>query len=121
MFNKFLDDYALIDLGYSSYVYTWNNICMGKVNIQIRLDRGLANSTWRLMFPKAEITHLTAISSDHRPLLLHITSQEILCTEPFKFEKMWIMDESSSLWYKNLGGRCQLVLLCSNLQQNEVY
>lgn len=34
------------------------------------LDRGIASMEWRIKYPKASITHLGAVRSDHNPLLL---------------------------------------------------
>lgn len=45
MFCDFVFDYALIDLGFSGYCFTWNNKTSGRRNIQIWLDHGLANSS----------------------------------------------------------------------------
>lgn len=51
-------------------VFTWNNKRAGRENIQIRLDRGIVNASWKFLFPTVSISHLMAVAFDHRPLLL---------------------------------------------------
>lgn len=40
--------------------------------MQEQIDKGFANPSWRLHFHSATITHLQALNSDHRPLLLNL-------------------------------------------------
>lgn len=89
-FRRMIDDNGLIDLGFDGYAYTWNNRRGGLANIQERLDRGFANAQWKLQFPNAYISHLTAHSSDHKPLLINMSSSHDNLPRPFKFESMWI-------------------------------
>lgn len=70
-FCKFIDDNGLIDLDFQGYAYTLNNKWTGKANIQEHLDCGFANTSWRILFPKATVTHLSTLHLDHRPILLH--------------------------------------------------
>jgi hypothetical protein len=59
--NNFLDfvqSNGLIDLGYSSNPFTWNNKRQGRENLRERLDSGLSNKDWVLLFPNAQISHL---------------------------------------------------------------
>lgn len=88
-FRQFLDDAALIDLGYEGPRFTWNNRRSGKANIQERLDRGFANDAWKLLFNHASITHLTAFNSNHRPILLQTDPPRCSLPKPFKFETFW--------------------------------
>lgn len=88
--RKFIDDNGLIDLGFKGYAYTWTNRRMGNTNIQERLDRGFANSPWRILFPEATVTHLSALQSDHRPILLHTSPPSTSKPKPFRFEAMWV-------------------------------
>lgn len=66
-----MNDTELIDLGFSGKPFTWNNRRLDLENIQEPLGRGIANDQWPLLFPQASVSHLTALSSDHTPLLLH--------------------------------------------------
>ncbi|KAL5788182.1 hypothetical protein ACOSP7_005131 [Xanthoceras sorbifolium] len=51
-------DKAISDLGFSGDSMTWNNKRRGVGNVQERLDRFLANSQWKLMFPRFSIENL---------------------------------------------------------------
>lgn len=89
-----LNNLHLIDLGFHGHPFTWSNKRNGLANIQQRLDRGVANSDWCTLFPKASIFHLPAIGSDHSPLILNSNTNANGGPKPFKFEAMWLDDDS---------------------------
>ena len=60
-----------------------------------RLDRGLCNDDWHRLFPKAGIRHLMALNLDHNPILLDTHLELHKGIKPFRFEAMWVRDESS--------------------------
>ena len=72
--NNFLKElvfeFGAIDLGYSGNAFTWARGKWGSAAIKRRLDRTIANISWRLAFPDATVTHLGAINSYHKPILL---------------------------------------------------
>lgn len=90
----FMDQNALADLGYSSPKFTWSNKRLGRGEIRKRMDRGIANSQWTLLFPHAKIIHLLVNSSDHAPLLLN-TSWSENSPKPFKSEESWARELGS--------------------------
>lgn len=55
----------------------------------------MVNGELGTLFSVGRVTHLTAISFDHRPLLLETTSTDPGSPKPFKFESMWIKDGDS--------------------------
>uniref|UniRef100_A0A803QB76 Reverse transcriptase domain-containing protein n=1 Tax=Cannabis sativa TaxID=3483 RepID=A0A803QB76_CANSA len=88
---------GLVDLGFIGPIFTWskNNrgLPVGGVMKKARLDRGLASTDWRLLFPSAILNHVTASVSDHRPILLD-TYGGINCKgKMFKYENMWARDQ----------------------------
>lgn len=104
-FRTMVDTNGLIDLGYIGYAFTWNNRREGKANIQERLVRGFANGAWRLLFPTASITHLSALQSNHRPLLINTNPPLSSRPKPFRFEVVWTRDPSAGTtieeaWHK---------------------
>lgn len=93
-FLRFEEDLGLIDIGFIGYPFMWNNNRASQANVQIRLDKGTDDSTWRLLFPKATIFHLTALGSDHRPILLETILSLSSHPKPFRFEYMWSREPS---------------------------
>jgi hypothetical protein len=84
-FHHVLDKCQLADLGYRGAKYTWCNFREGKEFIKERLDKGVANSRWRDLFPEAEIIVDGAIWSDHSPLLLCLSSKHMQRGNPKMF------------------------------------
>ena len=71
-FRNFMDKCGLMDLGFHSPRFMWTNKSpMWQSNIKERLDRGLGNAEWTLLFPAAEVHHLPKVKSDHCPILLN--------------------------------------------------
>ena len=68
--KELMFEFGAVDLGYSGNKFTWAKGKWGNASIKRRLDRGIANISWRLAFPNATISHLGAIRSDHAPILL---------------------------------------------------
>lgn len=59
----------------------------------MRLDRALATGDWCSLFPLATVQHLSAVKSDHSPILLmnsmEAHNQRIANAQPFRYECMW--------------------------------
>ena len=85
-------------------------------SIKERLDRGICNSEWRLLFPKAVILHLGAINSDHCPLLLDSNPTDYLMPHLFRFVAAWLRDprcfEVIRLAWKKVFYGCSGLKLC---------
>ena len=90
-----------VDLRYSGNKYTWARGKWGTTSIKRSLDRGIANISWGLAFPKASITHLGAINSDHAPILLDTNPIDSFAHRPFRFEAVWLRDEGCSAVIEN--------------------
>ncbi|KAJ7959198.1 Endonuclease/exonuclease/phosphatase [Quillaja saponaria] len=99
--NKVMNEIGIVDLGYNGNPHTWSNGREGKANTKISLDRALASSDWRLLFPGAVITHLPAICSDHNPIVLKTKGESNFIPRPFKFEAIWTRDNRSNLVVEN--------------------
>lgn len=94
IFNDFVDEAELIDFGFSDNPFLGTIKEWEEQNIQIRLDRGLANRSCHLLFPKAMITNLQT-ESDHRPPLMNTTPVEASRRSRSGFPEMWTRDDSS--------------------------
>ncbi|XP_065625493.1 uncharacterized protein LOC136065776 [Quercus suber] len=93
-FRNLLDDCRLADLGFVGYPFTWNNKRPVLENTQERLNRVVANTSWREKFHASSMNHLFSHASDHRPLLLHgkfDLRRRGKSTRSFRFEEAWLM------------------------------
>lgn len=69
-FRHYINTCNLTDLGFKGSIFTWWNgraedDCIFKI-----LDRCLANLELQQMLSTLEVTHLSKIGSDHRPMML---------------------------------------------------
>lgn len=64
--------------------------------MKVRLDRAVADTGWRDLFPEAAVSHLVSSCSDHCPLFLEIKKESWECHKPriFRYEIMWERLES---------------------------
>ncbi|XP_060965251.1 uncharacterized protein LOC133034222 [Cannabis sativa] len=95
-FRRTVDRAGLIDLGFIGPPFTWvkssKQPSAGKSLKRARLDRGLASTDWRILFPDAVLNHLSASTSDHRPILLDTNGGYKGKRHPFRYENMWARD-----------------------------
>ncbi|KAL3622060.1 hypothetical protein CASFOL_034256 [Castilleja foliolosa] len=54
---------------------------------------GVGNSDWLALYPHSSVNHLTPIASDHRPILISTCIDQGIHS-PFRFEAMWLEDNS---------------------------
>jgi hypothetical protein len=84
---------------------TFDNKQAGDRNVQVRLDRAMASSSWSDWFSGAQVHHLITGKSDHLPILLEFERE----TGPgqqgriARYEIMWeressLTDEIYSAW-----------------------
>jgi hypothetical protein len=90
--SELMFDLGVVDLGFVGAKFTWCNNRWGKGCIRERLDRGIANPSWRVAFPRATVLHLGAIQFDHCPILIDTNPVDVHAPRPFRFEAMWAND-----------------------------
>ncbi|XP_074346881.1 uncharacterized protein LOC141685690 [Apium graveolens] len=84
---------GLSDLGFTGDKFTWQRGRGTDRWISEQLDRGFATSTWRSLFPSAEIIVHEVSTSDHMPLCLQLNRQVYMPrSKRFRFENMWIQE-----------------------------
>lgn len=93
--------FSAIDSGFSGNKFTWAKGKWGSATVKRRLDRGIASISWRLAFPKATISHLGAIKSDHSPLLLDTCPSDSFAHRLFRFKATWMRDPNCFLVIEN--------------------
>ena len=91
-FREALDACCLADLGYRGTKFTWCKKLIDGITVWERLDRAVAKSEWLSLFPGSSITHLDAIFSDHKPLLIQLDGIPIRNQRPWRFEQVWLKD-----------------------------
>lgn len=67
-FREALDFCSFRDLGFASFPFTWCNNQFDGVVTWIRLDKGVATTSWTQMFPSVRVHHIPGSLSDHCPL-----------------------------------------------------
>lgn len=78
--------------------WTFEKKVTGGNFVRVRLDRALASAGWCSLFPLAALSHLTAVKSDHCPILLSLDPDESIARRRsrgklFKYELMWETNE----------------------------
>lgn len=108
-FGEVLNQCYMMDLGFQGPFFTWNNKQMAPGNIQKRLDRFLANFSWKSMFHDAQVTHLDYFGSEHRMLKLDLSpvaSEESIqnsCSHAFRFEPFWRTNDILKMFLQKSG------------------
>jgi hypothetical protein len=97
-FREVLSYSDLYDLGFSGLPWTYNNNQRGTRNVRVRLDRGVANSDWMLMWPITNVIHHTSPQSDHKALLVKVRSgsETLHQHRIFRYQIMWEREETLS-------------------------
>ncbi|KAL4331762.1 hypothetical protein AHAS_Ahas13G0532500 [Arachis hypogaea] len=86
-FKSCIQEYDLIDLGYSSYPFTWK-----RGRLMKRLDKDLCKIDWYVTFLNACIKHLLPLKYDH-PLCLQFSTPVVPNRRRrlFRFLASWLM------------------------------
>jgi len=88
-------EHGSLDLGFVGNPLTWSNRRLAPSNIYELLDRAFCDSNWRLLFPRARVLHLSAHRSNHAPIMLNTEGEVTSWPKSFRFEAMWILDDTS--------------------------
>ena len=95
-FGNWIEANALIDLGFNGPPFTWSRGLNPATKKYARLDRGLCNQEWRVLFEEARVLHLIQNQSDHCPILIapygFVSPKQ--STKPFKFQAAWLTHEN---------------------------
>ncbi|XP_020599664.1 uncharacterized protein LOC110039059 [Phalaenopsis equestris] len=99
--NTFSDNIyrdGLFDLGFKGPTFTWKRGAIWE-----RLDRLLVNDAWFSHFLLTLFTHLSLAGSDHRPILISITSTDNYNScPPFRYLNMWAAHPSYNKYIADL-------------------
>ena len=110
-FRLALEDCDLQDLGFFGDPFTWrNNHHVAASFTKERLDRAVANSSWRYTFPMVRVTNGDPRHSDHRPIIIDVGCRQSMdCLQEMqvmpKFEAKWIEEEECEFRVMEVWGR----------------
>ena len=111
-FRDALSFCELADLGCRGAKFTWNNGQEGEFFIPARLDRGIANSEWRALYPEVNISTEVVLNSDHMPLLFSLDAigHGGGRKRMFRYESQWVKEKGSKkviekVWQKKYHSR----------------
>ena len=116
-FRNAVDVCQLCDIGYMGLDWTFEKKVAGGHFVRVRLDRVLASASWCACFPFAAVRHLTAVKSDHCPILLSLLPDERSDIvhgkgKPFRYELMWETNEGLCSFIQQIwkdGNHCNSV------------
>uniref|UniRef100_A0A803NU77 Reverse transcriptase domain-containing protein n=1 Tax=Cannabis sativa TaxID=3483 RepID=A0A803NU77_CANSA len=96
-FRTTIDRCGLNELYFSRDRFTWHNKHAQSSNVKERLDFGFINHPWADSFVTPIIDHLVFFGSDHRAILVTISTPVDAPVQKFKsrfrFEKLWLQEE----------------------------
>lgn len=75
-FQNTISDLGLQDLGFKGQKFMWSNGRVGEANIQICLDKALANTQWQVWYPSISVLHLPRLCSDQSALFVECTEEK---------------------------------------------
>ncbi|KAL0444006.1 UNVERIFIED_CONTAM: hypothetical protein Slati_2123300 [Sesamum latifolium] len=88
-----LEDYALQDLGFSGFPFTWCNNHEEPNTVRAHLDRGCGDTGWVQLFPSSRLHHIHTAASDHLALTVELEPNSVRRkdkqTPRFRFEAAW--------------------------------
>jgi hypothetical protein len=90
-FREALEVCELVDLGFSEVAYTYDNKISGRANVQVRLDRAVADNTWRNIFAESRVVHRVTPCSDYCAIILECMKEDVQRPRPSRrhYEVMW--------------------------------
>ena len=110
-FRQTLLDCGLVYLGFNVYHFTWRNSRGGAAFVEERLDRVVATSEWREMFPRTKVRRVPTSYSNHDPILMDMNPP----TQPKKqrhkiqqFEEKWATHTECEKIIRNSWNQTQL-------------
>lgn len=97
-FRELIQNCDLHDLGYSGVPFTYDNHREGRNNVRVRVDRALADDSWRDIFSESQVVHLTSPCSDHCPVQIKFSSEPQRSTRSkcLHYEICWERDAQST-------------------------
>ncbi|XP_027124181.1 uncharacterized protein [Coffea arabica] len=90
VFNNFIRNNQLSELGFEGEPWTWCNKWDNAGEVKERLDRILIDSGWKETYERAKCTHIHVEASDHCMMLLEIEPIRRNWKRRFYFDRKWL-------------------------------
>jgi hypothetical protein len=86
----------LTDLGFSGHPFTFDNKMARNRNVRVRLDRAMADNSWRDIFSDSSVVHLVSPCSDHFPVLVSLEKENRPAIQGrcMRYEFFWERDST---------------------------
>lgn len=92
-FQEVVSKCNLYDLLLLGYLYTWECRKGSSHAVEERIEWALVYHLWKLFFPQATLTNLSAPISYHNPILLNIEPElQVFYQCHFYFENIWLKE-----------------------------
>ena len=89
-FRDALDTCGPMDKSYSGIGWTFEKKVTGGTYTRVRLDQGVANPAWTIVFPSTIVEHKTAATSNHVPIFVRLVHGACRrAPRSFKYEIAW--------------------------------
>lgn len=124
-FRAAVDACGLCDMDSIGNKFTWNNGRFGGAFTKERLDRAFCNSNWSETYPNSSVCILSALCSDHCPLLVSFEGSQDYRTQrdkSFRFEAHWAMRDGfqnlmEEIWQNNKDSGNKVIAFKEGLNQ----
>ncbi|XP_042972741.1 uncharacterized protein LOC122304536 [Carya illinoinensis] len=110
-FRTAMEDCALREVPFQGDFFTWSNKREGDSFTKEKLDRALGNQAWFDCFPDCHISTLAAQCSDHAPILLLLSCENLTRasgSRPFRYEASWFLRDGCEEVIKRAWGNTLL-------------
>jgi len=112
--ENLIQSWDLVDFKLVKGTYTWTDNRTGEQHISARLDRFLASSAIMMDNRMVLSKILPKLTSDHKPILLHIKEEEDLGPLSFRFSPLWakrerFLDTVQTTWEIEISGSLSYV------------
>lgn len=99
LFNNFISNNSLIDVGFSSSMYSWCNGQRGQSRRWARLDRFLVNSFWLSCINKSHLNYLPKIFFGSLSIVHELLSFHLHFSKDFSFWEFLVREWWLYLYY----------------------
>lgn len=97
-FNVWIENKCLMDMDYTGPSFIWSRCKSPRTKQWAKLDRGLCNTQWRIMFEEGSLRHLIQNQSDHCHIVVSTNGFAPIpnVLRHFRFQTAWMCHDKFS-------------------------